>query len=685
MDVNSSIRSLKGIGEKTYALFSTLGIETVRDLLMYFPHRYDTYPEAVSPEAATEEEWCAVRVSVGQPVTVNQRSRLKTAVLEIPGGKERLKAVWFRFPYIRSVLKKGSDYVLYGRVTRRNGSLFLDQPKVFSPEQYASLAGTMQPVYPLTKGLKNAQLTKAIRQCLDQCDTFCEYLPDQFRLANHLAEYNYALNNIHFPIDLDACIKARQRFIFDEFLMFILQMKLASAKSGVTENQYCPKDSKGCLSIAEQLPFALTNAQKRALDEIVADLNSPRCMQRLLQGDVGCGKTVLAFLAMTLMAKSGYQSALMAPTEVLAGQHYRKLLSFTASYAPEVPVILLTGSLTAKQRKEALASIREHDNAMIVGTHALISGDVDYRRLALAVTDEQHRFGVRQRELFAENGQKPHILIMSATPIPRTLAIILYGGLDVTVIDEVPAKRLPVKNCVVPSKSRPAAWRFIEEQVKAGHQAYVICPLVEASEGYDGENVTDYAKKLADYYGDRVRIGVLHGRMRPAEKTKVMEAFLAHETDVLVSTTVVEVGVDVPNATVMMVEDAQNFGLAQLHQLRGRIGRGSAQSYCIFLQGKGALNENPRLAVLKQSNDGFAIAREDLKLRGPGDFFGIRQSGEFAFKIGDIYRDMELLTRAAEAAAQILTQDPDLSSAEYARLAETIESIRKRPVSEISL
>lgn len=405
--------------------------------------------------------------------------------------------------------------------------------------------------------------------------------------------------------------------------------------------------------VAEQLPFPLTNAQKKTLEDLEKDIYSPYAMQRLIQGDVGSGKTILAFLIMAKFAHEGYQTAIMAPTEVLARQHYDTFQKWIAMFELDFPVILLTGSLTPKGKREAYARMETEQNAMIIGTHALIQEKALYQKLALVVTDEQHRFGVRQRETLADKSSRlPHVLVMSATPIPRTLAIILYGDLDISVVDELPAERLPVKNCVVGPKMREKSWNFILDEVQKGHQAYIICPLVEANEELELQDVTSYVKKLEQYYGDRISVGLLHGKMRPAEKNKVMEAFVTGEIQVLVSTTVVEVGVNVPNATVMMIEDAQRFGLAQLHQLRGRVGRGNTQSYCILMNSSNGKNAKERLNILAGSNDGFYIASEDLKMRGPGDFFGVRQSGLMEFKIADVFLDADMLSIASEEAKE---------------------------------
>ena len=436
----------------------------------------------------------------------------------------------------------------------------------------------------------------------------------------------------------------------------------------------------------ESLPYTLTNAQLRAWTEIETDLQKKRLMSRLIQGDVGSGKTILAFLAMIMAAKNGYQAALMAPTEVLATQHYGDLLTLLQQQNMEFcQPVLLTGSVKTKERREIYAKIADGTANLIVGTHALIQEKVSYNKLALVITDEQHRFGVKQREAFSGQKEPANVMVMSATPIPRTLAIILYGDLDISVIDELPAKRLPIKNCVVDTRYRKKSWEFIRKEVQSGHQAYVICPMVEASEEMEGENVLDYSRQLQEYFGDVLHVEFLHGKMKPSQKDEIMTSFSKGDIQVLVSTTVVEVGVNVPNATVMMVENADRFGLAQLHQLRGRVGRGDAQSYCIFVQGTEGEDTKKRLEILNQSNDGFFIAGEDLKLRGPGDLFGVRQSGLMEFKIGDIYQDADVLKAASEAVSEILKLDEKLELSQHEQLKERIEYYGRGGLENISI
>ena len=490
------------------------------------------------------------------------------------------------------------------------------------------------------------------------------------------------MDQIHFPDSMDTLTWARRRLVFDEFFLFLMTMQLQKNGEEKQLNPHHFGDPTVLDRYIGQLPYALTVAQRRTLKEILADMQGEVLMQRLIQGDVGSGKTIVAFLAMLYASDSGYQSAIMAPTEVLAKQHEQSFLELCERFGIEKTIVLLTGSMTAKQKREARAQITEHPDALIIGTHALIQEAVEYKNLALVITDEQHRFGVRQRETFAEKGQTPHILVMSATPIPRTLAIILYGDMSISVMDEVPATRLPIKNCVVGESYRPKANAFLEREVAAGHQAYIICPLVEASENFDASNVTDYTAQLQEALSPGIRIACLHGKMKAAEKNQIMEDFKA---DILVSTTVIEVGVNVPNATVMMIENADRFGLAQLHQLRGRVGRGSAQSYCIMMNASDSDRAKERLEILNKSNDGFFIASEDLKLRGPGDFFGIRQSGDMSFMIADIYTDAKVLQNAADEVKRILAEDPALAMEKHENLRIKMKEIFEKGDVTLSL
>lgn len=687
MKLNSPIVKVKGVGDKTAQTFEKLNIFTVEDVLFHFPRNYFRYPEAITVDEITllQESQLAIRaVAKKTPVSRNGRN-MNITTLEIGEAPKKLELVWFRSPYIKNQIQPGKEYVFFGRMVVKNKRWVMEQSTIYTPEKYNEIAGLLQPVYALTAGVTNNMLIKTIKSVLSDVDLISDYIPAEVRKKYSLCEYNYALKQIHFPDDMDNLIEARRCLVFHEFFLFIMGIQYQKEKQVKDPNGFTFLQDSFVENCIQKLPYPLTNAQERALGEIQADMDSSFVMQRLVQGDVGSGKTIVAFLSMARCAHSGYQSAIMAPTEVLARQHYEGFVKMCEDFGLDFPVVLLTGSMKAKEKREAYAKLEACPNALIVGTHALIQEKAVYSNLALVITDEQHRFGVKQRDVFMEKGQMPHVLVMSATPIPRTLAIIIYGDMDISVIDEVPARRLPIKNCVVDIGYRPKAYDFIVNQVNAGHQAYVICPLVEETENTEGKNATDYAKELSQILPEHVKVGLLHGKMKNDKKNEVMEAFGKNEIQVLVSTTVVEVGVNVPNATVMMIENAEKFGLAQLHQLRGRVGRGNAQSYCIMINTSNSKVAKKRLEILNKSNDGFYIASEDLKLRGPGDFFGIRQSGDLAFDIGDIYQDATELQDAAESVKAILEIDSELEREEHGALKRELQRFVDEQIKNMTL
>lgn len=675
--MGESLRTLKGVGEKTEKLFQKIGISDTESLLRYYPRNYDEYEMPADIADLKEGTVKAVSAAVCSGVYVNPVRGKQVVSITACDSTGRISITWFNASYLKNTLKKGSVFVFRGRVIRRQGKLQMEHPEIFTPAAYEEILHSLQPVYGLTAGLSNKTIVKLLHQLLKQQSLKSEYLPEEIREKYQLSDINYALRTIHFPKNMDELLVSRKRLVFDEFLFFILSVQLLKEKTEEAVNLFPIKKTWTTEQVIENLPYRLTSAQLNTWHEIERDLSGQSLMSRLVQGDVGSGKTILAFLAMILTFENGYQSALMVPTEVLARQHFEAFQTLVREQGLDIPVVLLTGSNTAKEKRLIYENIREGKTSVIIGTHALIQEAVQYRDLALVITDEQHRFGVKQREALATRGNPPNILVMSATPIPRTLAIILYGDLDISVIDELPARRLPIKNCVVDTSYRPKAYRFIERQIREGRQAYVICPMVEESEGMEAENVLDYTKKLKDALPEDISVEFLHGKMKPKEKNRIMEEFAAGSIQVLVSTTVVEVGVNVPNATVMMIENAERFGLAQLHQLRGRVGRGEYQSYCIFIQGSQESTTSKRLEILGKSNDGFYIAAEDLKLRGPGDLFGIRQSGLMEFRIGDIYNDANILKNASEATAQILALDPDLSLEQNLPLKEQLDFCRE--------
>ena len=664
MQQGDFVECLKGIGEKTAKTFAKLGIFTVRDLLHHYPRDYELFSPPVPIAALKEGNLAAIEAGITAYAEVKRVGERVVVSCNVRDASGWIHLTWFNQSYLKNVLKRGIHYIFRGRVVRRGNTLVMDQPKLYKKEEYKRLLCVLQPIYSLTAGLTNHTLQKAIDQALCMVEFPEDYLPKRMVRENRLIARKAALREIHFPKAKDTMLEARRRIVFDEFFVFAVRMRQLKENRRQEKNHFHFCQTNGCEAFLENLPYQLTSGQEKAIEEIRRDMAGEYVMNRLIQGDVGSGKTILAEYALLLAATNGAQGCIMAPTEVLARQHYEVM---KRAFAPlGVRVLLLVGSMTAKQKKDAYAQIAAHEADVIVGTHALIQEKVSYHKLALVVTDEQHRFGVRQRDSLAGKGEDVHVLVMSATPIPRTLAIVLYGDLDVSVIKELPAERLPIKNCVVDTSYRPTAFHFIAKQVAQGRQAYVICPMVQESEEIEAENVLDYTERLQKELPENIVVRALHGKMKAAEKNDRMERFASGEIQVLVSTTVIEVGVNVPNASVMMIEDAERFGLAQLHQLRGRVGRGAHQSYCIFVNGSQDEKSRERLEIMKNSNDGFYIAGEDLKLRGPGDVFGVRQSGELQFELADIYRDAEILAAADTAVGS-------LSLEEYEQICAKIE------------
>ena len=685
------ITELKGIGEKYAQLLGRLSVYTVEDLVGLYPRDYELYQEpafisTLSPDY--ENTNVVIDGVVSKKIDVYHTGKLAVISTFINDENgDRIKCTWFNMPFLKSSLKLGMRYIFRGRFVIKNGIKILEQPQMYTRSQYSEIEGTMQPIYPLTKGLSNKTVANAVHQALEKFDAGLEkeYIPGYVRQKNELAEHNYAVVNIHFPKSMEDYIQARKRLAFEEFFLFVLAVRSLRNSNERIPNGYIIQNDSRTDDFIEKLPFSLTNGQKSAWTEVKKNMSGKGLMSRLIQGDVGSGKTIIAVLALMNTAYAGYQSAMMVPTEVLAKQQYDSITKMFNNMGVELNVSLLVGSMTAAAKRKVYEDIENGSTDIVIGTHAVIQEKVIFKNLALVITDEQHRFVVNQRRDLSDKGNNPHILVMSATPIPRTLAIIVYGDLDISVIDELPAERLPIKNCVVDESYRPNAYKFIENQVHAGRQAYVICPMVEDSENIEAENVIDYAKKLSGELPDDIKVEYLHGKMKASQKNEIMEKFSKNEINVLVSTTVIEVGVNVPNATVMMVENAERFGLAQLHQLRGRVGRGGFQSYCIFVSGNKSKKTKDRLEILNKTNDGFKIAEEDLKLRGPGDFFGVRQSGDFDFGIADIYTDAKVLKSASEAAGEVLDKDPELELEENRYLAEKVSEYTVKCLEKLNI
>lgn len=671
MRYEDSIRQIKGVGEKAEQRFHKLDIWNVGDLLEHYPREYDEFHDLVKIADVKEGEMAAVEGVMACRPSIHTTARLKILSMVLEDETGRITVTWFNMPFLANQLKMGTRYILRGKVGRKNGKLVLEQPKMYSKNEFFKQVGRLHPIYPLTAGLTNHAVEKAVRDAIGSLEGAAEFLPADLRKRQNLLAYRKAIHDIHFPKNQLEYRKARKRLVFDEFFLYQAALQAIRIKN-YKPSSHVMTQNKRLEEFVNDLPYELTAAQKRVYEEIEKDMTGGMTMNRLVQGDVGSGKTVVAVMALFLAVCNGEQGAFMVPTEVLAMQHKESLEAMLAPYG--VKIGLLIGSMTAKEKREGKQKLAEGEWDIVVGTHAILQDNVEFEDLALVITDEQHRFGVRQREKLMEKGDTPHVLAMSATPIPRTLALVLYGDMDLSIMDELPANRLPIKNCVVGTDYRPQAYRFMKDQIEKGRQVYIICPMVEEKEEVALESVVMYSEQLKEIFPAGITIECLHGKMKPKEKNEVMQRFIEGTTDILVSTTVIEVGIDVPNATVMMIENAERFGLAQLHQLRGRVGRGKEQSYCILMYGKESKEGKERLSILAGSNDGFEIAREDLKLRGQGDFFGVMQSGDKLFSLADIYEDAQVLKAANEEAKNYAFDEITMFYKKNRRLVEKLNS-----------
>ena len=658
-DLTTDVRYIKGIGEQRAKALAKLNIRTLRDLISYFPRGYDdrrTYRKI--QDLQPEETACVEGMVAAAPTLSRIRQGLELVKLRVVDETGALEVTFFNQAYMKDNLQPGVTYTFFGKVEGAGRRKAMSNP-VVEREGSQVVTGRIVPVYPLTAGVSQSLLIKAVGQGLQACrDLLPDPLPSGIQKSRQLCRTGYAYSQIHFPDSEETLTIARRRLVFEE--MFLLAIGLKQMKSRRDVLTCRPYENTDLSAFYGSLSFSLTGAQRRAVEDILSDFAAGRPMNRLVQGDVGSGKTMVAAAAIFCAVRNGAQAALMAPTEILAEQHFRGLSPLLEGLG--VPCVLLTGAMPARARREALAKLKSGGARAAIGTHALISADVEYENLGLVVTDEQHRFGVNQRAALSAKGERPHLLVMSATPIPRTLALIIYGDLDVSVIGELPPGRQKIDTFAVTGAYRQRIYRFLAKEIAAGRQAYIICSMVEENDAVpdDRKAAAGYAEMLQTRIFPELRIACVHGRMKPKEKDAVMGSFAAGETHILVSTTVVEVGVDVPNATVMVIEDAERFGLSQLHQLRGRVGRGKHKSYCILVSDNKSEEAQARLKVMTQTGDGFKIAEEDLRLRGPGDFFGQRQHGLPALKIADLSCDVALLKEAQAAAAELLEQDPNL-------------------------
>ena len=670
-ELNTDVRFVRGVGEARAKSLAKLGITDLKSLISYFPRAYEDRRESRRiAELQVGERACVTAMVASEPKLSRIRKGLELVKLRVVDESAALELTYFNQSYLKNTFHVGESYTFYGTVEGTLLRRTMTNP-AFDREGLHDVTGCIVPVYPLTAGVGQSLLHRAIRQGLDEgADRLPDLLPAELRRQHGLCDVRYAYENIHFPADDAALAAARRRLAFEELYFLTLGLRLLRARRTTVKGKTCA--AVDMTPFFGALPFSLTGAQARAVDDILRDMTAERPMNRLVQGDVGSGKTMVAAAGIYFAAKNGLQAALMAPTEILAEQHYHTLAPLLEKLG--VRCALLTASTKAKTRRSILEQLAAGKIDLGIGTHALLSPDISYQNLGLVVTDEQHRFGVAQRAALCAKGTQPHLLLLSATPIPRTLALIVYGDLDVSVVDELPPGREPVETFLVDERYRARLNAFVRKQAAEGHQSFIVCPAVEDDGGDGGETLKaaeQWAQTLQDYVFPNLRVALLHGKMKGAEKEAVMASFAAGEADILVATTVIEVGVDVPNATLMVVENADRFGLSQLHQLRGRVGRGSAKAWCVLVSD----NKNPetrqRLRTLCGTNDGFRIAEADLQQRGPGDFFGSRQHGLPVFRVGDLATDLAVLRQAQEAAAQLISQDRPLPSP----LAQAIESL----------
>lgn len=683
-NLNKEIKYVKGIGPKRANKLSKLGIFTVPDLLFYFPRQYEDRNNLRKIFELKDEEKVTIRAIVSSIETSNVRKGLVITKVGVRDETGFARLVFFNQEYISSTLKKGDTVFVFGKVKKTSYGIEMSSCEVEQMSNNPKSTCGIMPIYPLTYGLTNKELINIVKTVFSNEQIYIkEYLPNKIIQKYKLCSIDFAVKNIHSPTNKESLKVALYRLVFEEFLM--LQLGLFLFKNGVTEKSGVKfEKEQNLVKILNSLPFKLTNAQNRALNEIIDDMNCEKVMNRLVQGDVGSGKTVVALLALANCVLNGYQGALMAPTEILAEQHFISLNETLSPFG--INVGLLVGSLTKKQKENVLQKVKDNEIDILIGTHALIEDKVEFNNLGIVITDEQHRFGVRQRNKLSEKGYNPDILVMTATPIPRTLALILYGDLDISIIDELPPGRQPIETLAVYKDKREKAYNsLVRSEVQKGRQVYIVCPLVEESEAIEAKAAVDLVEELKSEFFSDLRLGLLHGKMKPSEKDETMKKFKNKELDILVSTTVIEVGVNVPNATLMIIENAERFGLAQLHQLRGRVGRGSHKSYCILIYSSKSEVCSQRMSIMEETTDGFKISEKDLEIRGPGEFFGTRQHGLPELKVANIFKHMKILKIAQQEARYIISEDPKLNNYENEKIKKEILKKFENRLEEISL
>ncbi|HBE8716101.1 TPA: ATP-dependent DNA helicase RecG [Clostridioides difficile] len=684
MDLYKDVQYVKGIGPKKADKLNKLGIFTLKDLLYYFPRQFEDRNNLKKIAQLEDGEKVTIKAVISSINTFSPKEGMTLTKIDVKDETGSAKLVFFNKSYIKNTFRPGDSILVFGKVKKKFNNLELTSCELEYLTNSPKNTCRFMPVYQLTYGVTNKEIMSIIRTVLEDKELIIqEYMPQRIIEKYRLCSIDFAVRNIHSPSSKESLKIALYRIVFEELL--ILQLGLFVFKSGRNKEDGIKfETSKDLKKIISALPFKLTKAQNRALDEIIQDMNLEKIMNRLVQGDVGSGKTVVALLALANCVLNGYQGALMAPTEILAGQHYISLTESLKDFG--INVGLLIGSLTKKQKDTVLEQIRNNEIDILIGTHALIEDKVEFNNIGLVITDEQHRFGVMQRSKLSLKGANPDILVMTATPIPRTLALILYGDLDISIIDELPPGRQPIETIAIEKSKRDRAYNnLVRREVESGRQVYIVCPLVEESEAIEAKSAVELVEELrAEYFHD-LRFGLLHGKMKSSEKDEVMERFKNKEIDILVSTTVIEVGVNVPNATLMIIENAERFGLAQLHQLRGRVGRGSHKSYCVLIYDSKTDVCRQRMAIMEETNDGFKISEKDLEIRGPGEFFGTRQHGLPELKVANLFKHIKILKLAQQEARYILGEDNNLQLKENMALKKEIIDKFKDTLKEISL